>query len=637
MNNDDDNLIISFKKPSNRTNIDLREKLCLHAKEIFEFRQLTCCIDNEEELQLIVVALMLILHHIKEDADEHCPTHAAVLPMLPTLPAMPTLPTMDSLGPRVQFPAMDAMREKIGLPPFRFGSIWSGSDSSISDLDPSTGGGSSSDSFSSSDSSDADSDSSSSSDSSDSDSDSDSDSSMPSASSSSKFNFKASYSFVTEFESLRMSSIDDSILLSTESNNYANIISLFATILGCSLLDVDLFIQKIIDITAIRKIDMDQIESSMNSPKINRTIDDLGSNCFPNTRFKEVELREMKDLFFGQFPTESFQYKTCRFTYEEVMLISLHYMAHGIPFQQMKSTYGGDWTRYSYMVQWFAKFIHHKYYHRLSGRSMEYWAGVHDINELRQKIFEYVCFDANGDKLPDLDHIELQYFRVYGWIDCMMLVCCTPGSGPIDQEGNRRHDAYEIQRAFFTNYGHQWGMKNQGVFLPNGMLASIYTASIAQNDKGLVNISGIAEELERVMQDWVLPNNVLPAIYGDDIYDICTTIVKRLRNVDALFHDRMTKARIDIEHEFGLIANLFKRLNVKHTWKLMSLGKLVHAHYFSIFFMVNAYTCLRENKTSVKYKVTSHTLQEYLDVSRDDWYDGNDADLDMINHLNTQE
>ena len=41
MNNDDDNLIISFKKPSNRTNIDLREKLCLHAKEIFEFRQLT--------------------------------------------------------------------------------------------------------------------------------------------------------------------------------------------------------------------------------------------------------------------------------------------------------------------------------------------------------------------------------------------------------------------------------------------------------------------------------------------------------------------------------------------------------------------------------------------------------------------
>ena len=118
MNNNDANLIISFNKPSIRTNIDFREKLCLHKKEIFEFRQLTCCIDNEEELQLIVGicgALMLIVHHIKEDADEHCPTHAAVLPMLPTLPAMPTLPTistMDSLGPHVKFPAMDAMKEK---------------------------------------------------------------------------------------------------------------------------------------------------------------------------------------------------------------------------------------------------------------------------------------------------------------------------------------------------------------------------------------------------------------------------------------------------------------------------------------------------------------------------------------------
>jgi hypothetical protein len=98
-----------------------------------------------------------------------------------------------------------------------------------------------------------------------------------------------------------MSSIDDSILFSNESNNYANIISIFATILGSSLLDVDIFIQKIIDVTAIRKIDMNQIESSMNSPKINRTINDLGSDCFSNTRFKEVELEEMKVYFLDNF------------------------------------------------------------------------------------------------------------------------------------------------------------------------------------------------------------------------------------------------------------------------------------------------------------------------------------------------
>jgi hypothetical protein len=130
-NDDDDNPIVCFKKPSNRTNIDLREKLCLHAKEILEFRQLTCCIENEDELQLIVVALMIILHRIKENANERRPTNTTVsrnkILTIPTC-TMPTIPTMDSLlatsiplVPRaVQLPTMDALRETIGLPPFQF-------------------------------------------------------------------------------------------------------------------------------------------------------------------------------------------------------------------------------------------------------------------------------------------------------------------------------------------------------------------------------------------------------------------------------------------------------------------------------------------------------------------------------------
>ena len=67
--------------------------------------------------------------------------------------------------------------------------------------------------------------------------------------------------------------------------------------------------------------------------------------------------------------------------------------------------------------------------------------------------------------------------------------------------------------------------KNQAILLPNGMLGSIYTTSIAQNDKGVVNISGIAEELERVLANWKLHNNQLfPALYGDDIYELCSVI-----------------------------------------------------------------------------------------------------------------
>ena len=58
----------------------------------------------------------------------------------------------------------------------------------------------------------------------------------------------------------------------------------------------------------------------------------------------------------------------------------------------------------------------------------------------------------------------------------------------------------------------------------------------------------------------------------------------------------MNSARVEIEHEFELTASLFKRLSVKHTWKFLQMGGHVTEHLFSIYFMVNVYTCVRGNK-----------------------------------------
>ena len=127
-------------------------------------------------------------------------------------------------------------------------------------------------------------------------------------------------------------------------------------------------------------------------------------------------------------------------------------------------------------------------------------------------------------------------------------------------------------------------MKTQAVYLPNGMVANVFFTSISQNDNGVINISGLEEELERVLQDEVLANNVLPALYGDEIYNISTVIVKRNGAQDE-FHDRMTAARIDHEHMFGSCNKLFKRLTTKHTWKLGSMQRYVKSHLFSICFI----------------------------------------------------
>ena len=85
--------------------------------------------------------------------------------------------------------------------------------------------------------------------------------------------------------------------------------------------------------------------------------------CYHLTRFTREELKTLYHLFFGAFPENSYTFCTVKITYEETILIA--YMANGTKYIAMSQVYGGDWSRYSYIDNWFAKFLYHKYYHRL--------------------------------------------------------------------------------------------------------------------------------------------------------------------------------------------------------------------------------------------------------------------------------
>lgn len=127
-------------------------------------------------------------------------------------------------------------------------------------------------------------------------------------------------------------------------NDYGNIISVFSTILGCSIIQLDELVKRMIDITAIRKNEWENVHSSTQTPKRNRTIDAVENSCYHNTRFKPDELRTLKRHFFGSFQSEFIVIANNKFTYEETMIISLHYMAHGVTYYQLHNTYGGDWS-----------------------------------------------------------------------------------------------------------------------------------------------------------------------------------------------------------------------------------------------------------------------------------------------------
>ena len=85
--------------------------------------------------------------------------------------------------------------------------------------------------------------------------------------------------------------------------------------------------------------------------------------------------------------------------------------------------------------------------------------------------------------------------------------------------------------------------------------------------------------------------------------------------------------------QFSLIISLFKRLQLKHTWKILKIHGHVNEHLFNIFFTVNLYSCGRGNKTSKKYQMDPPSLVEYLNVTANDRYDGLDDNEYMMEFL----
>ena len=178
--------------------------------------------------------------------------------------------------------------------------------------------------------------------------------------------------------------------------DYEDLLCFVSSMLSISIMDIDAACSEIINLTAIRALDWAAVVSSRNEPKKNRTIDSFSdTEAKSNTRFTKGELHRLNALLFSTQPTSFFVWHTYRFTYEEMLLIALDYMANGTKYQKMKQTYGGDWTTYGYPINFFARYLYQKYYHRLTGQSINYWAPNADT--FRRTIWKKVCFDEEED------------------------------------------------------------------------------------------------------------------------------------------------------------------------------------------------------------------------------------------------
>ena len=80
-------------------------------------------------------------------------------------------------------------------------------------------------------------------------------------------------------------------------------------------------------------------------------------------------------------------------------------------------------------------------------------------------------------------------------------------------------------------------MKTLALYLPNGMVGSVYFCSVANNDKGTINLSGIESSIKLAFNDARLADGAsYPKIYGNKIFESSEVICKANRQQTLFIH-----------------------------------------------------------------------------------------------------
>ena len=311
----------------------------------------------------------------------------------------------------------------------------------------------------------------------------------------------------------------------------------------------------------------------------------------------------------------------CRKTYqgEECFLIMMFHMNKGAPFTAMaRNTFGGDPRRLSEMFDLMIDHLYLKFYHKISGTSLGMWIPrylhtcrrlIYDaMSEGALKVTQY----ANGipiDRQWILHHYDFSTFRPFGFLDDFAVPMARPGSW-----AQRIHDfQHDIQRAFYSGYLRRHGLKAQVVFLPIGMIGSVFITELRQNDNGVQNMSGLNNYLVELLAGTLL-GGLLPCLYGDGIFRILATIIPRYVNpteAEQFLNLRYASLRQCIEHVFGDHRNRFQIFSVPHRLHLFNRGEKIRRMTLVSFFILNCYYSI--NGTRSRYfGHMAPTLEEYI-------------------------
>ena len=340
-------------------------------------------------------------------------------------------------------------------------------------------------------------------------------------------------------------------------------------------------------------------------------LEDTSSDFLTGFRVHELELMLTHLRFPDTFIPSN---RRCQYGREEVLICFLAWLRKGLTFIELSSfVFGGDSRDFSHMMRCAVKHIYSMFYHKISGGSLSYW--IRHIDQFRLAIYNrltsmprYWKSMVHPEIYGPMD-LSFEFFRVFGFMDNVAFLTCQPGDWSRRRE-NFRHD---IQEAFWSGYFQEHGLKAQAVFFPNGMFGSILVTSIAQNDVGVLNMSGLDEHLQDILHNKMIGIN-FPALYVDGIFNPRHTIVPRFKGRLSAnkekFNKRLSGVRVSIEHAFGLHKSLFGLFTKKRQLQLFNNREHLHNLVVVSFLVQNLYQIF--NHSLSYFDLAPPTLDEYL-------------------------
>jgi hypothetical protein len=359
---------------------------------------------------------------------------------------------------------------------------------------------------------------------------------------------------------------------------------------------------------------------------LNRTFDLLNDEwCYHHTRFNVSQLREQY-LHLDLPVSLNISTRGHKASSEEAFIITLTKLATGRTNTGLVEIFGA--TTVTFISRVYKTTIHlldNKAEGILHGNCLQRWVHLFpDFAEvIRRKLYR-----------PQYGALLFEDVRIVGFLDCKIDETCTPGTGPMNDEelAERRPGAEIIQRALYSGYLKNHGLKVLTVVFPNGIIAYLYgPVSARENDIGLLNLSWLNEHLVALQPEITAArangdNLLYFSLYGDKIFPYlqCVThaheppLGGQLQPKQMLEVLAMNSLRTSVEWPYGDVVVLFSIMQHKHQKKYFLPTGLVnmtlHKQFCVIFFLYNCYVCFNGNKFTKFFDLPPPSLADYLDV-----------------------